>query len=203
MEHLGLSDPQEVFDIHVFREDPGIFYSIAKDILPNEKKFSPTHAFIRLIQDKQKLLTNYTQNIDNIEANAGILPEKMVQCHGSFASATCVKCQYKTKGESIVEDIKKGVVPECVACVRRLEQESLKSQGVKRKRSSNGVDKNGRESSGGSDDDDDDYGIPTPGVMKVRNLSSFALPIAGFLFLFFFFFFFFFFFILFYFFLHG
>ncbi|RJE19208.1 histone deacetylase [Aspergillus sclerotialis] len=161
LEHLGLSDPQEVFDIHVFREDPTIFYSIAKDILPTEKKYSPTHGFIRLLQDKGKLLTNYTQNIDNIEANAGIFPEKIVQCHGSFATATCVKCQYKVSGDEIFEDIKKGVVPECVSCKKLIAEEALKPQGMKRKRSSNSVQKDRKDDDG--DSDEDDYEIPTPG----------------------------------------
>ena len=166
MEHLGLSDPQEVFDIHVFREDPSIFFSVAKDILPSEKKFSPTHAFIRLLQDKGKLLTNYTQNIDNIEANAGVLPEKIVQCHGSFATATCVKCQYKVSGDSIFEEIKTGVIPECPSCKKRLAQEALQPHGMKRKRSSNGTQ---RSKTYDLDDDSDkeDYEIPSPGVMKV------------------------------------
>jgi len=70
LEHLGLNDPQEVFDISVFRQDPAIFYSVARDILPSTNRFSPTHAFIALLQEKGKLLTNYSQNIDNLEAKA-------------------------------------------------------------------------------------------------------------------------------------
>ncbi|KAJ5297640.1 hypothetical protein PENANT_c005G03364 [Penicillium antarcticum] len=164
LEHLGLSDPQEVFDISVFREDPKIFFSIAKDILPTEKKWSPTHGFIRLLQDKGKLLTNYTQNIDNIEANAGVLPEKIVQCHGSFATATCVKCKFKVTGDEIFGEIKEGNVPECTACKKVIAEDSLKSQGLKRKRSSNGQQKDRKVSDDSSDEDD--YEIPTPGVMK-------------------------------------
>lgn len=167
--HLGLSDPQEVFDIHVFREDPSIFFSIAKDILPTEKKWSPTHGFIRLLQDKGKLLTNYTQNIDNIEANAGVLPEKIVQCHGSFATATCVKCQYKVSGDAIFGEIRKGNIPYCIVCKERIAEEGLKSQGLKRKRSSNGQQKDRKVSDDSSDEDD--YEIPTPGVMKVSGCS--------------------------------
>ncbi|KAB8276785.1 hypothetical protein BDV30DRAFT_224116 [Aspergillus minisclerotigenes] len=163
--HLGLSDPQEVFDIQIFREDPGIFYSIAKDILPTEKKYSPTHGFIRLLQDKGKLLTNYTQNIDNIEANAGILPEKIVQCHGSFATATCVKCQYKVSGDALFEDIKKGNVPECTSCQKDIEEDALRPQGQKRKRSTNGTHKS-RKSDGDESSEEEDYELPTPGVMK-------------------------------------
>ncbi|KAL5000521.1 hypothetical protein BDV10DRAFT_192824 [Aspergillus recurvatus] len=165
MEHLGLNDPQEVFDIRVFREDPSIFYSIAKDILPTEKKYSPTHGFIKLLQDKGKLLTNYTQNIDNIEANAGVLPENIVQCHGSFATATCVKCQYKVAGDELYDDIKKGVVPECEQCRKRIAEDSQKPQGQKRKRNSTGTHKD-RSKSGGDSSDGEDYEIPTPGVMK-------------------------------------
>ncbi|CEN59700.1 Putative Chromatin regulatory protein sir2 [Aspergillus calidoustus] len=165
LEHLGLSDPQEVFDIHIFREDPSIFYSIAKDILPTEKKYSPTHGFIRLLQDKGKLLTNYTQNIDNIEANAGVLPENIVQCHGSFAKATCVKCQYKVPGDAIYDEIKKGVVPECAQCRKQIAEDALKPQGQKRKRNGTGAHKD-RKANGEDSSDDEDYEIPTPGVMK-------------------------------------
>ena len=154
-----------MFDIHVFREDPSIFFSIAKDILPTEKKYSPTHKFIKLLQDKGKLLTNYTQNIDNIEANAGVLPEKIVQCHGSFATATCVKCMFKVPGDAIFSEIKEGLIPECSACRRRIAEEDLKPQGLKRKRSSNGPQKDHRKPGGSSDAED--YEIPTPGVMKV------------------------------------
>ncbi|KAA8648607.1 hypothetical protein EYZ11_001564 [Aspergillus tanneri] len=165
LEHLGLSDPQEVFDIQVFREDPSIFFSIAKDILPTEKKYSPTHKFIRLLQDKGKLLTNYTQNIDNIEANAGVLPEKIVQCHGSFATATCVKCKYQVQGSEIFEDIQKGVIPECSSCRKIINEDSLKAQGMKRKRSTNGTQKS-RNNDGEDSSDEEEYEIPTPGVMK-------------------------------------
>lgn len=160
-----MSDPQEVFDIHVFQEDPSIFFSIAKDILPTEKKYSPTHGFIKLLQDKGKLLTNYTQNIDNIEANAGVLPENIVQCHGSFATATCVKCRFKVLGDAVFGEIKEGRIPECTACRQRIAEEMLKPQGLKRKRSSNGHHKDRKKPEDSSDEDD--YDIPTPGVMKV------------------------------------
>ncbi|KAJ5221715.1 uncharacterized protein N7469_010602 [Penicillium citrinum] len=164
LEHLGLSDPQEVFDIHVFREDPSIFFSIAKDILPTEKKYSPTHGFIKLLQDKGKLLTNYTQNIDNIEANAGVLPEKIVQCHGSFATATCVKCKHRVSGDAIFDEIKEGKIPECSLCRQNIEADALKPRGLKRKRSSNGYQKDRKNFEDSSDEED--FEIPTPGVMK-------------------------------------
>lgn len=162
-----MTDPQEVFEIGLFREDPSIFYSVAKDILPTEKRFSPTHAFIRLLQDKGKLLTNFTQNIDNLEVYAGVQPEKVVQCHGSFATATCIKCGYQVPGERIFEPAGKGQVPECEACKKQL---TVGSQGMKRKRSSNCLQRKGRKSRSSDDESDDEYDIPTPGVMKVSRV---------------------------------
>ncbi|EGD91110.1 hypothetical protein H112_01701 [Trichophyton rubrum D6] len=164
LEHLGLSDPQEVFDIEVFREDPSIFYSIAKDILPTEKRYSPTHAFIRLLQDKGKLLTNFTQNIDNIEGAAGILPEKMIQCHGSFATASCMDCKHQVPGEQLFETIRQGEIPKCARCEERSQS---KPRGLKRKRNSNGNMRQSRSQSAFDDDSDNDgYSLPTAGVMK-------------------------------------
>jgi NAD+-dependent protein deacetylase SIR2 len=155
----------EVFNIDTFRDDPTIFYSVARNILPEDsKQFTPTHAFIAMLQNKGKLLTNYSQNIDNIEANAGVQPDKLVQCHGSFATATCQRCSHQVTGESIFVEIKSGKIPRCKACIA-----SLKALGpTKRKRSRNSSkssrkSRRGRES---SDDDDDGYDMPMAGVMK-------------------------------------
>ncbi|KAM9903244.1 hypothetical protein OXX79_003472 [Metschnikowia pulcherrima] len=119
MTALGLNDPQEVFDLSVFRADPSIFYSIAHMILPPEGVKAPLHSFIRLLQDRGILLRNYTQNIDNLEANAGILPEKMVQCHGSFANATCMTCGYKTAGVNLYPAMRAGEIAYCPNCTKK------------------------------------------------------------------------------------
>ncbi|KAI9864884.1 MAG: NAD-dependent histone deacetylase sir2 [Trichoglossum hirsutum] len=160
LEHLGLTDPQEVFDIKIFQEDPSIFYSIAKDILPSTEKYSPTHAFIHLLQEKDKLLTNYTQNIDNLEVKAGIRGDKLVQCHGSFAFASCVKCRYQVKGDAIFEDLKAGRVAKCPRCVSE-----LLSNGNKKRKRGTSQEKRKRFSDDSSADDGE-YDIPEPGVMK-------------------------------------
>lgn len=163
----GFAEPEDVFELGLFDEDPTTFYSLAGDILPEVGKWTPTHQFIRLLQDKNKLLRNYTQNIDNIEGNAGILPEKLVQCHGSWATATCRKCQHKVPGEEIFASVRARVVAHCKRCEAQLK---LPGQGMKRKRSSNGTsDGHGRSKKKTRDSDDDSdgqYDIPQPGVMK-------------------------------------
>ncbi|CAK4032838.1 related to histone deacetylase SIR2 [Lecanosticta acicola] len=155
---MGYSDPEEVFDIRNFDENPGIFYSLAGDILPDQKRFSPTHAFIRLLQDEDKLQTNYTQNIDNLEELAGIDANRIIQCHGSFASASCRKCHFQVKGTEIFDDIRAQRVAQCKRCIediRKAEQAARPPRKRKKSRS--------RYSSSDSDEDDD---IPQPGVMK-------------------------------------
>ncbi|KAF5502848.1 NAD-dependent protein deacetylase hst1 [Colletotrichum aenigma] len=161
LEHLGLNDPQEVFDISVFKQDPTIFYTVAKDILPSTNRFTPTHAFISMLQKKGKLLTNYTQNIDNLEAKAGISADKMVQCHGSFATATCVQCGFKCVGDDIFPDIKAGKIPRCPRCIQNLRPNGS----TKRKRSA-GTERKRRRFSSDDSTTDDEYDIPSAGVMK-------------------------------------
>ncbi|KAF3801615.1 NAD-dependent protein deacetylase hst1 [Colletotrichum gloeosporioides] len=161
LEHLGLNDPQEVFDISVFKQDPTIFYTVAKDILPSTNRFTPTHAFISMLQKKGKLLTNYTQNIDNLEAKAGISSDKMVQCHGSFATATCVQCGFKCVGDDIFPDIKAGKIPRCPRCIQNLRPNGS----TKRKRSA-GTERKRRRFSSDDSTTDDEYDVPSAGVMK-------------------------------------
>lgn len=141
------------------------FYDLAGEILPVLDKFSPTHAFIRLMQDKGKLLTNYTQNIDNIEAVAGIKPEHLIQCHGSWATATCRKCQARVPGESIFEDVKAQRVAKCKACINRLKAEKPRKR--KRGSNSNSSSRSRGKSSFSDSEDEGQYDIPEPGVMKV------------------------------------
>lgn len=114
--NLGLSDPQEVFDLEIFHSDPSIFYSIAHMILPPDNIYAPLHKFIKLLQDKGKLLRNYSQNIDNLEANAGIDKDRLVQCHGSFGQATCVTCHYEVDGETIYPAMRRKEIAYCPKC---------------------------------------------------------------------------------------
>ncbi|KAG5991917.1 hypothetical protein E4U52_003219 [Claviceps spartinae] len=181
LEHLGLGDPQEVFDINVFRQDPSIFYSVAKDIIPATDRYTPTHKFIAMLHQRGKLLTNYSQNIDNLEVKAGLPKSKLIQCHGSFGTATCVQCRYQTNGEAIFPEIKAGHIPRCPRCIQSLNNPHGSNK--KRKRSSGTGPSNsnskrsrrrGRHPSSQaqrwcdntSDSDDDLPEPPTAGVMK-------------------------------------
>ncbi|ABN64261.2 NAD-dependent histone deacetylase SIR2 (Regulatory protein SIR2) (Silent information regulator 2), partial [Scheffersomyces stipitis CBS 6054] len=129
LEHLNLKDPQKVFDMGAFQKDPSIFYSIAHLVLPPEGRFSMLHSFIKLLQDKGKLLRNYTQNIDNLESRVGIHPDKLIQCHGSFGSASCLTCSNRFAGHKIFEHIRHQHVPRCSTCWKTI-QEAVIIHGV-------------------------------------------------------------------------
>ncbi|UNI18249.1 NAD-dependent histone deacetylase sir2, variant 2 [Purpureocillium takamizusanense] len=187
LEHLGLGDPQEVFDIDVFKDDPTIFYSVARDIVPATDRFTPTHHFLAMLHRRGKLLTNYSQNIDNLEVKAGLPKDKLVQCHGSFGTASCVQCGFQMDGEAIFPDIKAGNIPRCPRCVQALlsgngtnghrrrkrkrsagPNAAFSASGTASSSSSSGRRKPRRSQSGASSDDDDnsDYDLPEAGVMK-------------------------------------
>ncbi|KAH8551390.1 DHS-like NAD/FAD-binding domain-containing protein [Umbelopsis sp. PMI_123] len=114
LDEFDLDDPQQMFDIHYFRENPHIFYSFAREIYPSNFEPSPSHQFVKLLEDRDILLRNYTQNIDTLEHKAKIT--RVINCHGSFATATCVTCGYKCAGSDIEADIFAQRVPECPQC---------------------------------------------------------------------------------------
>ncbi|KAF7357640.1 Deacetylase sirtuin-type domain-containing protein [Mycena sanguinolenta] len=169
-----LDDPQQMFDIRYFRENPAVFYQI----YPSNFVPSPCHRFIKLIEDKNKasaactapllsLLSsfpnhllhfqNYTQNIDGLHTLAGVT--RVLECHGSFATATCILCQRQVPGSEIEADIMAQKVPICTVCnAPRAASPNKKGKKKSKKKAKGGWD---------SDEEDESDG-PTypPGIMK-------------------------------------
>ncbi len=151
----------------MFKQDPTIFYSVAKDIVPAIDRYTPTHKFIAMLNERGKLLTNYSQNIDNLEIKAGVTKDRLIQCHGSFGTASCVQCGYKMDGEKIFPDIKAGNIPKCPRCIQ-----TLRAAGPPKRKRSSGADGKRRRRWGASaanssdDDDDSEYDAANTGIMK-------------------------------------
>ncbi|KAI9145827.1 DHS-like NAD/FAD-binding domain-containing protein [Paraphysoderma sedebokerense] len=114
LDEYNLDDPQQMFDLKYFKICPETFYSFAREIYPSNFKPSPSHLFVKAIEERGKLLRNYTQNIDNIESLAGV--GRVMQCHGSFATARCVRCKYSVPGDALKDDIFAKRVPRCPVC---------------------------------------------------------------------------------------
>ena len=56
----------------------------------------------------------------------------MIQCHGSFATASCITCGYKVDGEIIFPEIKNKEIPYCPKC-NEVKQSILKRKNTKSK----------------------------------------------------------------------
>lgn len=113
-EYPTLPDPQSMFDIKFFLNDPRPFFKFAREIFPGQFKPSPSHYFIKKMEETGRLLRNYTQNIDTLERVAEIT--RLVECHGSFQYARCTKCFKRINGDAIRDHIMRQQIPVCFYC---------------------------------------------------------------------------------------
>ncbi|KAG6916201.1 hypothetical protein DXG01_008083 [Tephrocybe rancida] len=149
-----LDDPQQMFDINYFRENPAApNYEHDSQIYPSNFTPSPCHRFIKLVEDKDQLLRNYTQNIDTLETLAGV--QHVLQCHGSFATASCLLCRRRVPGSEIEADILNQKVALCTVC-------NLSVPTPKKKRGK----KKAKGQWDSDDEDESDGAVYPPGIMK-------------------------------------
>jgi len=72
---------------------------------------------VALLSQKGRLLRNYSQNIDGLEFIAGIPADEIVECHGHFRTASCIRCgtEYDSdKCKQIILEEEKA--PKCRKC---------------------------------------------------------------------------------------
>ncbi|KAL0066069.1 NAD-dependent histone deacetylase sir2 [Marasmius tenuissimus] len=172
-----LDDPQQMFDITYFRENPSessvlficqarsftevspqfyLAHAPSSQIYPSNFVPSPCHRFIKLLETSDKLLRNYTQNIDTLETAAGV--QRVIQCHGSFATASCVLCRRRVPGKEIEVEILARKVPLCPECNAPTTQPKPKKTKKSKKKAKGEWDS----------DEEDESDAPTypPGIMK-------------------------------------
>jgi len=112
---LDLDDPQQLFDLEFFKDNPQPFYQFAHHLYPSGILPSRTHDFIARLEAEKKLRRIYTQNIDNLEAAAGVT--KVVACHGSLATLSCTgKCKGNIPAQQVLKEIENQKVPHCQIC---------------------------------------------------------------------------------------
>lgn len=102
IEHAGLYDnlkqynipqPEAIFDIEFFEENPLPFCKLAKELRPGNYLPTKTHVFITLLHKRGLLLRCFTQNIDSLEVAAGLPTDLVVAAHGNFDAASCISCR--------------------------------------------------------------------------------------------------------------
>jgi len=106
-------DPEKVFDVHYFYEDPGPFYEFARDFISLEQKIKPTfaHYFLASLESTGKLKGIITQNIDSLHQSAG--SKAVMELHGSFKVSHCVECTKSYSYEVMKVKLEKQDIPMC------------------------------------------------------------------------------------------
>ncbi|KAF7461349.1 Hypothetical predicted protein [Marmota monax] len=99
LQQYNIPYPEAIFELEFFFHNPKPFFTLAKELYPGNYRPNATHYFLRLLHDKGLLLRLYTQNIDGLERVSGIPTAKLVEAHGTFASATCTVCRRSCPGE--------------------------------------------------------------------------------------------------------
>ena len=118
LQKYNLPFPEAVFDVGFYRSNPFPFLSLAKELWPGQKH-SPTltHSFLALLAKKGLLLRNYSQNIDGLEFLAKIPPPQIMECHGSFRTASCIDCSKPFDDDECKRIIlETNEVPSCRHC---------------------------------------------------------------------------------------
>ncbi|XP_077049617.1 NAD-dependent protein deacetylase sirtuin-3 [Siphateles boraxobius] len=108
--------PEAIFNIDYFSDNPHPFFSLAKELYPGHHRPNYVHYFIRMLHQKGLLLRMYTQNIDGLEKLCGIPDDKLVEAHGSFATAACHLCYTPYPAEEAKQAIMNGNIPICTFC---------------------------------------------------------------------------------------
>ncbi|KAM6067901.1 NAD-dependent protein deacetylase sirtuin-3, mitochondrial isoform 1-T1 [Theristicus caerulescens] len=116
LEQYNIPYPEAIFELMYFFANPKPFFTLAKELYPGNYRPNYAHYFLRLLHDKGLLLRLYTQNIDGLERVAGIPPDRLVEAHGTFATATCTVCRRKFPGEDFRGDVMADKVPHCPVC---------------------------------------------------------------------------------------
>jgi len=115
LKKFNIPYPEAIFEIEYLSRNPKPFFTLAKEIMPNVRKYKPNkiHYFLRLLQDKQLLHRLYTQNIDGLERLSGILPDKLVEAHGTFSNAKCTGCSAVYSDIFVNDAINNNKIPRC------------------------------------------------------------------------------------------
>lgn len=108
---IDVPEPEALFQIDFFRQNPAPFFQLVRNVFAATPSPSATHTFLKMLQDRKKLLRVYSQNIDGLEAAAGVT--KCVSCHGSFAFSRCMRCETRVPTSSLQSAIHAGLIPTC------------------------------------------------------------------------------------------
>jgi NAD-dependent histone deacetylase SIR2 len=93
-----------------------IVYTLSHELYPGKFRPTVTHSFIRLLHEKSRLHTCFTQNIDTLERRAGVPDDKIIEAHGSFATQRCIRCKKVYDDDKMREHVLAKKIAKCESC---------------------------------------------------------------------------------------
>ncbi|KAJ0407758.1 hypothetical protein P43SY_009095 [Pythium insidiosum] len=101
----NLPNPQCMFDIEFFRTNPRPFFAFAKELFPKSDGFtfvpSRSHYFLKLLEDKGKLLRIYSQVYPGDAIREDVMKQQVPMCRACGAETGIVKPDIVFFGESL------------------------------------------------------------------------------------------------------
>lgn len=109
-------DPDTVFDIDAFLNDPEPFYEFTRDFLSMVDRLepTPTHRFLARMEREEKLRCIVTQNIDFLHQRAG--SQAVISVHGDYWTSRCLRCGAEWDFEALRAAATLESVPRCGDC---------------------------------------------------------------------------------------
>lgn len=113
---IKIKNPENIFDIFYFYNEPSLFYKFHKEFLKNITNANPTftHNFFVDLENKNKLNGIITQNIDSLHQKAG--NKKVNEIHGGIWDNYCIECNKHYSYESIIKLLDKNEIAKCDIC---------------------------------------------------------------------------------------
>ncbi len=113
---LKIENPERIFEINTFYQDPSIFYKFGRALLGTIKDVEPTlaHRFFAALEEKGKMAGIVTQNIDALHQRAG--SRNVFEIHGGIWDTYCTKCNKKYDYDTATAKILDEDVPLCNEC---------------------------------------------------------------------------------------
>jgi len=109
----NLPKPEAVFDLAYFKTNPEPFYKVTRDIMKFKANPVISHKFIKIFYDEKLLFLSFTQNIDGLEVAAGVHTDYIIEAHGHYRSARCIKCSSPAPIEEFLKHLEDLKIYKC------------------------------------------------------------------------------------------
>ncbi|KAJ6598453.1 DHS-like NAD/FAD-binding domain-containing protein [Mycena vulgaris] len=110
---IDVRRPQDIFTLSYFKENPKPFYKLISELYGGTYRPTLTHSFIRLLETRRVLSACWSQNVDKLEATAGVSPSRLIEAHGTLESQHCATCHTKFDDGKMKAAVVSGAIPVC------------------------------------------------------------------------------------------